>query len=143
MHTVSDLVCVYCGVVLGWKYVEAEDEGQQYKVGKFILERGRVSTRMCWEGEGKAEEERLEAEVANETSLPKPSNARQDHPGEGKSQRETTIEFDSEDEDECEDLFAGVWSPELATRRRKAKAFGNGIGRIPERRAGEHPDRVA
>lgn len=34
------------------------------------------------------------------------------------------VEFDSQDEDECEDLFAGVWSPALAVRRRQARNFG-------------------
>lgn len=32
------------------------------------------------------------------------------------------VEFDSQDEDECEDLFAGVWSPGLARRRRQRKS---------------------
>lgn len=32
------------------------------------------------------------------------------------------LEFDSQDEDECEDLFAGVWSPGLASRRRQRKS---------------------
>ena len=31
------------------------------------------------------------------------------------------VEFDSQDEDECEDLFMGVWTPEAAMRRRIAK----------------------
>ena len=31
------------------------------------------------------------------------------------------IEFDSQDEDECEDLFAGVWSPQLAIKRRQRR----------------------
>lgn len=31
------------------------------------------------------------------------------------------IEFDSEDEDECEDLFAGVWSQALAAKRRRGR----------------------
>ena len=34
-----------------------------------------------------------------------------------------SIEFDSQDEDECEDLFAGIWSPALASRRRQGKTF--------------------
>ena len=33
------------------------------------------------------------------------------------------FEFDSQDEDECEDLFAGVWSPQLAAKRRKNRSF--------------------
>ncbi len=34
------------------------------------------------------------------------------------------VVFDSQDEDECEDLFAGVWSPALAARRRRGRRFG-------------------
>lgn len=41
-HTVSDISCLRCGSVLGWKYVDAAEEAQRYKVGKFILETGRV-----------------------------------------------------------------------------------------------------
>ncbi|KAK8183244.1 yippee zinc-binding/DNA-binding /Mis18, centromere assembly-domain-containing protein, partial [Phyllosticta capitalensis] len=33
------------------------------------------------------------------------------------------IEFDSQDEDECEDLFAGVWSPALARKRRRGRLW--------------------
>ena len=38
--------------------------------------------------------------------------------------RDGNVEFDSQDEDECEDLFAGIWSPGLAMKRRRNKAFG-------------------
>lgn len=44
------------------------------------------------------------------------------------SAKEDAVEFDSEDEDECEDLFAGVWSPELALKRRRGRRFGRGNG---------------
>ncbi|KAJ9649094.1 hypothetical protein H2199_001008 [Coniosporium tulheliwenetii] len=77
-HTVADISCAVCGSVVGWKYVDAVEEGQRYKVGKFILE-----TRRIW-----ADEE---------------------------------VEFDSQDEDECEDLFSGVWTPQLALKRRTAR----------------------
>lgn len=40
------------------------------------------------------------------------------------------IEFDSQDEDECEDLFAGIWSPDLALKRRQAKNFGCARGKL-------------
>jgi hypothetical protein len=39
MHTILDAVCVQCGTVLGWFYVEAEEESQKYKEGKWCLER--------------------------------------------------------------------------------------------------------
>ncbi|KAK2735631.1 hypothetical protein FQN57_001177 [Myotisia sp. PD_48] len=92
-HTVSDISCLFCGTVLGWKYIAAEEESQKYKVGKFILETKRVCTSSVW---------------TTETSHPCTSN--DDGPNE--------VEFNSQDEDECEDLFLGVWTPELAERRR-------------------------
>jgi hypothetical protein len=89
--------------VLGWKYVAAEEESQRYKVGKFILETKKITADSCWEelgdGEGNIDEVRF--------------GSGDDSSGEA--------EFDSQDEDECEDLFAGIWSPGLASRRRSRK----------------------
>ena len=102
-HTVSDISCRCCGSVLGWKYVHAEEEGQRYKIGKFILETKRVTrSNHDWEDE-------------NEASF--------EEQGGVKGKSDGDIEFDSQDEDECEDLFSGIWSPELARRRRKNKDF--------------------
>ncbi|KAF2640153.1 yippee-domain-containing protein [Massarina eburnea CBS 473.64] len=100
-HTVADISCRNCGNVLGWKYVEAAEDSQRYKVGKFILETKRVVRGTGWEGE--------EVDVEEE----------------GSGKRDDEIEFDSQDEEECEDLFSGIWSPQLAKRRRKNKAFGS------------------
>lgn len=105
-HTVSDISCAQCGSVLGWKYVAAEEEGQKYKVGKFILETKRVCRSSRWE-DGSGE-------------LP-PNQIR---PRRLHNLDEDEVEFDSQDEDECEDLFMGVWTPQLAARRRRAKQFG-------------------
>jgi hypothetical protein len=33
------------------------------------------------------------------------------------------VEFDSQDEEECEDLFSGIWSPGLARKRRRNRGF--------------------
>ncbi|KAH7118764.1 yippee zinc-binding/DNA-binding /Mis18, centromere assembly-domain-containing protein [Dendryphion nanum] len=97
-HTVSDVSCRVCGTILGWKYVDAEEEAQKYKVGKFILETKRVIKGVGWEAQEDVEEQGgVRAKEADE------------------------IEFDSQDEDECEDLFAGVWSPGLAKRRRRGR----------------------
>ncbi|KAF2455219.1 yippee zinc-binding/DNA-binding /Mis18, centromere assembly-domain-containing protein, partial [Lineolata rhizophorae] len=104
-HTVSDISCAVCGSVLGWKYVAAEDEAQRYKVGKFILETKRVCRGVCWEngpGDGPGEE-----------------GGAAGRGGAAGAEREEDVEFDSQDEDECEDLFAGVWSPALARKRRR------------------------
>jgi len=38
-HTVCDIHCANCYVVLGWKYEEAFEDSQKYKVGKYILEK--------------------------------------------------------------------------------------------------------
>ncbi|XP_008776663.1 protein yippee-like [Phoenix dactylifera] len=43
MHTVSDIFCVGCGSIVGWKYEAAHDKSQRYKEGKFILERFKIS----------------------------------------------------------------------------------------------------
>lgn len=48
-HTVSDISCVTCGVILGWKYVSAEEEAQKYKEGMFILETKRVMRVVDWD----------------------------------------------------------------------------------------------
>ncbi|KAF1925868.1 yippee-domain-containing protein [Didymella exigua CBS 183.55] len=98
-HTVSDISCSCCGSVLGWKYVHAEEEGQRYKIGKFILETKRVSkSGNEWQDE---DEEYSTTNIFSEDD----------------------VQFDSQDEEECEDLFSGIWTPELARKRRKNKDF--------------------
>ncbi|MED6173619.1 hypothetical protein PIB30_061326 [Stylosanthes scabra] len=42
LHTVVDIFCVACGSIVGWKYESAYEKTQQYKEGKFILERFKV-----------------------------------------------------------------------------------------------------
>jgi len=116
-HTVSDITCVICGTVLGWKYVEAGEESQKYKVGKYILETRRVKTSVNWEND---ENDDADDDYTSVTPLPS-SELRKlvDAPaGDGGVD---DITFDSQDEDECEDLFAGVWSPQLAAKRRQRR----------------------
>ncbi|KAJ5558145.1 hypothetical protein N7535_008361 [Penicillium sp. DV-2018c] len=99
-HTVSDVTCTFCDNILGWKYVAAEEESQRYKVGKFILETKKIAASSCWE-------------TSSAVSL---SQQVDHHPAVESGPADT--EFDSQDEDECEDLFAGIWSPGLAARRK-------------------------
>ena len=123
-HTVSDISCAICGSVLGWKYVNAQEEGQRYKVGKFILETRRVRVGVCWEGE--QEDEHVETNDKEEEGNRQNSHlpfAMDDVIKEGEA------EFDSQDEDECEDLFAGVWSAETAATRRGQRQGRRGNGR--------------
>ena len=104
----SDISCAQCGSVLGWKYVAAEEEAQRYKVGKFILETRKVCRTSCWENDETGS-------APDDEDLGQMSRRRVDDGD--------VIEFDSQDEDECEDLFAGIWSPALAKKRRKSKRF--------------------
>ncbi|KAL4874187.1 hypothetical protein BDV12DRAFT_3557 [Aspergillus spectabilis] len=106
-HTVSDIDCAFCGSVLGWKYVSAEEESQRYKVGKFILETKKVMTTPAWDPA-------FSAGLEEPTGSPRPTKvpSKVIHDG---------IDFDSQDEDECEDLFSGIWSPGLAARRRNRR----------------------
>lgn len=115
----SDVSCAICGTVLGWKYVEAAEESQKYKVGKFILETKRIRVGVSWENDNDDRED-----------IPLP-------PDEMKTVDlgEDQVEFDSQDEDECEDLFAGVWSTQLAQKRRRGRRFGRGGGGISGMRA--------
>ena len=96
-HIVADITCGICSTKLGWKYVDAKEEGQKYKVGKFILEVERVVTYRSWE-------DTADDDVTYMSELDK--------------HNEDEIVFDSDDEDECEDIFAGTWDPEVVGRRR-------------------------
>jgi len=41
-HVVCDVYCAECNTYCGWKYEAAKEESQQYKVGKFIIEKRQV-----------------------------------------------------------------------------------------------------
>mmetsp|Transcript_88804 Transcript_88804/g.253835 ORF Transcript_88804/g.253835 Transcript_88804/m.253835 type:complete len:195 (+) Transcript_88804:132-716(+) len=43
MHTVADVHCAGCKQVLGWKYDDAMEPSQKYKIGKFIVEKGNLN----------------------------------------------------------------------------------------------------
>lgn len=94
--------------------MEAQEESQRYKVGKFILETKRIKESVDWEnGEGYGD-------VFEYSGIREESPRNEIASG----RKGDAIEFDSQDEDECEDLFAGVWSPELALKRRRGRRFG-------------------
>lgn len=121
---------------MGWKYVEAQEESQRYKVGKFILETKRIRGAVDWEdgddGMGGGHFDIDHGAKDKRLSMP-PEVMRKPRVGH-EHEPAVELEFDSQDEDECEDLFAGVWTPELAFKRR-SKRFGsgggNGRGRVP------------
>jgi hypothetical protein len=130
-HVVSDISCAICGSILGWKYVEASEESQKYKVGKFILETKRIRMSVCWEND---EHDTTPAQTYDE-ALPLSSRELTrlvDGPGTSPARADGDLQFDSQDEDECEDLFAGVWSPQLAAKRRQRKKERFGRNPISE-----------
>ena len=43
VHVVSDVYCVQCCIVIGWTYIDAVEEDQKYKIGKFIIEKSYMS----------------------------------------------------------------------------------------------------
>lgn len=76
--------------------MDAKEAAQKYKVNKYILETERVVMFRSWEDIDVAIMEEREEEV----------NGHED------------VVFDSEDEDECEDIFAGTWNGEDVKARR-------------------------
>jgi hypothetical protein len=114
-HVVADVSCVICGTILGWKYVDAKEMAQRYKIGKFILEMKRVGLGVSWEDATPGHEN------PDATTLginPQVSDGWTRHGG---ADAEGDVVFDSEDEDECEDLFAGTWDAETVSRQRRRK----------------------
>lgn len=109
-HVVADINCAVCSARLGWKYVNAREAAQRYKVGKFILETERVVGFRSWE-DVDAEFEFDEGIISNSSADGK------------KKQTSATDEvvFDSDDEDECDDIFAGTWDPVVVAQRRTRK----------------------
>ncbi|KAL2114522.1 hypothetical protein VUR80DRAFT_6007 [Thermomyces stellatus] len=105
-HTVADISCAVCHTKLGWKYVDAKEYSQRYKVGKFILETERVVTYRSWE----------------DVPVTRTGSGSGVSPGVAGEE----IEFDSDDEDECDDIFSGTWDRESVARRRNRRAASRG-----------------
>ena len=130
-HVVADARCAVCGATVGWKYVSAEQPAQAYKVGCFILETRRVVGCRGWEDEESGHDR---ADVLAGLALDgQPLGGGNSNEGviplgwaagwKGKGEKELeAVAFDSEDEDECEDMFAGVWDARVVAWRRKNKA---------------------
>ncbi|ORY64931.1 yippee zinc-binding/DNA-binding /Mis18, centromere assembly-domain-containing protein [Pseudomassariella vexata] len=104
-HIVADISCAICHAKIGWKYVDAKPDLQKYKVGKFILETQRVMDYKSWEDVEISDSHDLSMEPRDLAAM----------------EGDEPILFDSDDEDECEDVFSGTWDPELAAKRRSRK----------------------
>lgn len=134
LHSVADIWCAMCGTKIGWKYVDAREASQKYKVGKFILEMARVVLHQTWEDVGghvsaNAQKEQRRGATKStsndESSARSSSDETNTDTAAGSSyvhdEDDDIVVFDSEDEDECDDIFAGVWDAETAVKRRKSK----------------------
>ncbi|KAK3681299.1 yippee zinc-binding/DNA-binding /Mis18, centromere assembly-domain-containing protein [Podospora appendiculata] len=143
-HVVADISCLVCGTTLGWKYVDAREPAQRYKVGKFILETKRVVPFRSWEdlkkkeGRGKANgggnavtegraqmssgrvEENNTRSESGEAGPRDDGNDKEGAHG-GAYDADDMVMFDSDDEDECDDIFAGVWDAEVVAERRRGR----------------------
>ncbi|KAF3357836.1 hypothetical protein VdG1_05501 [Verticillium dahliae VDG1] len=116
---------------LGWKYVDAREEAQKYKVGKFILETERVVGFRRWEDvPDDVDLVVADGQLAEPASRPRSTRAKGDNndddddddDGQKKGVNPDDVVFDSDDEDECEDIFAGTWDPVAVAERRGRKA---------------------
>lgn len=124
-HTVADIWCTICDAKLGWKYVDAKESSQQYKVGKFILETRRVVMHSMWEWDDREQSTSCDSEWLSGDRVIEPAEETAGDRGD-----DQIIVFNSEDEDECEDIFSGTWDPiEVAERRRSRVAQRPGKSR--------------
>ncbi|KAK8142652.1 hypothetical protein G3M48_008441 [Beauveria asiatica] len=105
-HVVADISCSSCSRKLGWKYVDAKEKSQKYKVGKYILEMERVTTHRSW-GDGDGDDGASDVVVVDGQPY-----------GTRRRMSSDNISFDSEDDDECDDVFAGTWNAQTVARRR-------------------------
>ncbi|KAJ6785994.1 hypothetical protein PWT90_08900 [Aphanocladium album] len=104
-HVVADISCGSCSKKLGWKYVDAKEKSQKYKVGKYILETERVMTYRSWGDDGAAVA--VGGGGSSGGLYKQHSRTSSDN-----------VSFDSEDEDECDDIFAGTWDARAVAQRR-------------------------
>ncbi|KAK7976129.1 map kinase [Apiospora arundinis] len=106
-HVVADITCNICHAKVGWKYVDAKEDNQKYKIGKYILETNRTVDFKHW-NDGAAISGVPEFATAATRKAKKQLDAE-------------PVIFDSEDEDECEDIFMGTWDPAVVAKRRARK----------------------
>ncbi|KZZ91068.1 yippee family protein [Moelleriella libera RCEF 2490] len=113
-HVVADICCATCSKKVGWKYVDAKEESQKYKIGKFILETDRVMTHRSWEDFAVATDDDLGHFLDDDTDAAAVDLRR----GYGAGSGTDEVVFDSGDDDECDELFAGTWNAAAVAKRR-------------------------
>ena len=115
----ADISCRSCGETVGWKYVDARESGQKYKIGKFILETMQTVRCASWEDVdvGTTYDGRAPPLLGRGATECVDINWAQ-HIGDTGT-TVSAVEFDSDNEDECDEIFAGTWDPALVAKRRK------------------------
>jgi len=120
LHVVCDIYCNACDTRLGWKYVEAFEESQKYKEGKFILEKALI-----------VKEEALRWRDA-ETDARAERHRRVADGDEGRGQRgedgEEGEEEDDDDEDELDEEDDDTQEDDAAETSRLARAAAEAQG---------------
>ena len=101
LHVVADIYCNACDARLGWKYVEAFEESQKYKEGKFILEKALIMKEEELRQRRAEQLERL-AEARRRT-LAGEHPTPEAHGGGRLGEDEDEEDYEDEDEDEEED----------------------------------------
>ncbi|EPS37826.1 hypothetical protein H072_8366 [Dactylellina haptotyla CBS 200.50] len=124
-HTVSDISCKICGSTLGWKYIHAEERSQRYKIGKYILETGRVGKINVWDGQvldpdGERVKKRNNVDEEEKRDREEGTGREGWEPG-WESPGDDDIEVDLADEEELEEMFSGHWNKDKVARRRERK----------------------
>lgn len=38
-YIVKDIICIQCNLIIGWKYIKSIENSQNYKIGKFVIEK--------------------------------------------------------------------------------------------------------
>jgi hypothetical protein len=118
-HTVADISCLVCHSKLGWKYVDAKEANQRYKVGKFILETECVVSFRSWYD---VELPGFDDTAPSALHMAAINGRRRTSDGSrGESDEDEDVEFNSDDEDECEDIFAGTWDRDIVAKRRSKR----------------------
>ncbi|KAK6359775.1 hypothetical protein TWF696_000913 [Orbilia brochopaga] len=140
-HTVADVSCRVCCGDLGWKYIHAEERSQRYKVGKYILETGRVSKSNVWDADATPatiSSNVLPTTAATVSTINTAAASKGGSTKNGATHHDSwdaangysngidtwdsdAMDVDLADEEELEEMFAGTWNKERATRRRERK----------------------
>ncbi|KAG6024049.1 hypothetical protein E4U40_003602 [Claviceps sp. LM458 group G5] len=117
-HTVADIFCATCACNLGWKYVDAQEPSQTYKVGKYILEMERVVKHRSWDDVAVRDLDLFEREKEEKEKKAEAEARGHDESDKGDDGDSDEIVFDSSDEEECEDIFSGTWNTATVAKRR-------------------------